>query len=59
MTLTDLRSVDLKLATSSNLDADEDLAWKITIEGQAKCLEERSLKLVEVGEILRVVDANP
>ena len=59
MKLRDLRGVDLKLATSSNVDANEDLAWKITIEGLAKRLEECSLKLVQVGEMLRVVDANP
>ena len=59
MTRRDLPGVDLELATNSHLDADKDLAWKISTEGLAKRLEERSLKLVEVGKMLRVVDANP
>ncbi|KAM0912960.1 hypothetical protein ACQ4PT_012447 [Festuca glaucescens] len=57
LTLEKLTGSTLELAQVSRLeDADEALAWKVSTEGLAKRLEEESIKLVDDGLMLRVLD---
>lgn len=47
----------MNLVRDTRQDDEEALAWKLTTEGLAKCLEEKNLKLIGVNGALRVVDA--
>ena len=59
LTLKDLTGKDLTLAQDAHqveVENDEDIAWKITTDGLAKRLAEKSPKLVDVNGRLRVLD---